>query len=131
MSRQHPWRADNPDAVIVARPTRYGNPFRITSFKETRKSPRWWSVWGWQGARSWLGSERYAREIATEEFRLWIAKTTLHPYDWHQDWIKKHTAIRAALAAGDLAGRDLACWCPLDQPCHADVLLELANHEEA
>jgi len=27
----------------------------------------------------------------------------------------------------NLAGRDLACWCPLDQPCHADVLLELAN----
>ena len=27
----------------------------------------------------------------------------------------------------DLAGRDLACWCKLDQPCHADVLLELAN----
>ncbi|MDY0892993.1 DUF4326 domain-containing protein [Frigoribacterium sp. CFBP9030] len=26
-----------------------------------------------------------------------------------------------------LAGRGLACWCPLDQPCHADVLLELAN----
>jgi hypothetical protein len=27
----------------------------------------------------------------------------------------------------ELAGRDLACWCALDQPCHADVLLELAN----
>jgi hypothetical protein len=26
-----------------------------------------------------------------------------------------------------LAGRDLACWCPLDRPCHADVLLEIAN----
>lgn len=26
-----------------------------------------------------------------------------------------------------LRGRDLACWCPLDQPCHADVLLDLAN----
>jgi hypothetical protein len=26
-----------------------------------------------------------------------------------------------------LRGRDLACWCPLDQPCHADVLLYLAN----
>lgn len=23
--------------------------------------------------------------------------------------------------------KDLACWCPLDQPCHADVLLEIAN----
>lgn len=28
---------------------------------------------------------------------------------------------------GELAGKNLACWCPLDQPCHADVLLELAN----
>lgn len=27
----------------------------------------------------------------------------------------------------ELAGADLACWCRLDQPCHADVLLELAN----
>jgi hypothetical protein len=27
----------------------------------------------------------------------------------------------------DLAGKDLACWCPFDQPCHADVLLEMAN----
>ena len=28
----------------------------------------------------------------------------------------------------ELAGLDLACWCPLDGPCHADVLLEVANH---
>ena len=27
----------------------------------------------------------------------------------------------------ELRGRDLACWCPLDGPCHADVLLERAN----
>jgi Domain of unknown function (DUF4326) len=27
----------------------------------------------------------------------------------------------------DLAGHDLACWCPLDRPCHGDVLLEVAN----
>lgn len=26
-----------------------------------------------------------------------------------------------------LRGKDLGCWCPLDQPCHADVLLEIAN----
>jgi hypothetical protein len=29
----------------------------------------------------------------------------------------------------DLRGKNLACWCPLDQPCHADVLLEIANRE--
>ena len=27
----------------------------------------------------------------------------------------------------ELRGKDLVCWCPLDQPCHADVLLEMAN----
>ena len=26
-----------------------------------------------------------------------------------------------------LRGKDLACWCSLDKPCHADVLLEIAN----
>lgn len=30
-----------------------------------------------------------------------------------------------------LRGKNLACWCPLDEPCHADVLLELANRPEA
>jgi len=30
----------------------------------------------------------------------------------------------------ELRGKDLACWCPLGQPCHADVLLELANRED-
>lgn len=30
-------------------------------------------------------------------------------------------------APKELRGKDLACFCALDQPCHADVLLELAN----
>jgi len=30
-------------------------------------------------------------------------------------------------AQAELRGKDLMCWCPLDQPCHADVLLEIAN----
>jgi len=29
----------------------------------------------------------------------------------------------------ELKGKNLACWCPLDKPCHADVLLELANKD--
>ena len=32
--------------------------------------------------------------------------------------------LRAALR-----GKNLACWCPLDGPCHADLLLEIANAE--
>ena len=25
----------------------------------------------------------------------------------------------------DLKGKDLACWCSLNQPCHADILIEI------
>ena len=28
-----------------------------------------------------------------------------------------------------LRGKNLACWCPLNQTCHADILLRLANDE--
>lgn len=31
--------------------------------------------------------------------------------------------------AAALSGKNLSCWCPLDRPCHADVLLELANQD--
>jgi len=40
--------------------------------------------------------------------------------------IERCTHLSAQIAR-ELRGRDLACWCRLDQPCHADVLLEIAN----
>jgi hypothetical protein len=30
----------------------------------------------------------------------------------------------------DLAGKNLACWCAIGAPCHADVLLDLATPPE-
>lgn len=38
-----------------------------------------------------------------------------------------NTEDRKAFVRERLRGKNLACWCPLDQPCHADVLLEIAN----
>lgn len=28
-----------------------------------------------------------------------------------------------------LKGKNLACWCSLNEPCHADILLKIANNE--
>lgn len=39
-------------------------------------------------------------------------------------WSEPH---QIAYIREQLRGKNLACWCPLDQPCHADVLLEIAN----
>ena len=41
-------------------------------------------------------------------------------------WGRSYDHCKYAVLVG-LVGKDLACWCPLDQPCHADVLLEIAN----
>ena len=49
---------------------------------------------------------------------------------WYRIWLTAQINLRARMGLDFLdriRGRDLACWCPLDQPCHADVLLELAN----
>lgn len=47
-----------------------------------------------------------------------------------QDAVHHFALFHAStLPVHELRGKNLACWCPLDQPCHADVLLELANKE--
>jgi hypothetical protein len=45
-----------------------------------------------------------------------------------EEWRKEHKR-QYRTWIGRLKGKDLVCWCPLDQPCHADVLLRLANEE--
>ena len=37
---------------------------------------------------------------------------------------------RGVLDLSELKGKDLACWCRLDQKCHADILLEMCGGEE-
>ncbi|MFF0720440.1 DUF4326 domain-containing protein [Micromonospora sp. NPDC003816] len=48
----------------------------------------------------------------------------------YRQWLTTRPDLRAA-ARRDLAGRDLACWCPPDSPCHADELLSVANEQPA
>ena len=42
---------------------------------------------------------------------------------WNKDFLKS--------AIAPLRGKNLACWCPIGEPCHADVLLEIANQPDA
>ena len=63
-------------------------------------------------------------EYAVEWFRKWLAGGIVTgPY-------MQRRRARILAEIHTLRGRDLACWCPLDRPCHADVLLELANKSE-
>jgi hypothetical protein len=45
---------------------------------------------------------------------------------------REHLTDRPELLAAariELAGQDLLCWCKPGEPCHADVLLEVANDD--
>ena len=54
-----------------------------------------------------------------------------NPYsveEWGRDEAIRKFRLLSIPNLDELRGKDLACWCPLDKTCHADVLLELANH---
>ena len=109
MTRQRPWRADHPDAVIVDRRTEWGNPFQI----------------GEPGIPD--------AETAVALFRSAII--LCHYLRAHRPERGFGPILSDELGGiptvetiqRELRGKDLACWCPLDAPCHADVLLEIAN----
>lgn len=45
-------------------------------------------------------------------------------------WYREHLTLGSLLrhdVEKELRGKNLACWCPLGEPCHADLLLEIAN----
>src|ERR1700757_426939 len=89
------------NAVYVGRPTKWGNPYKLGDF--VHRGP------------SFSGRDEYLATpgLVVEAYRKWM---------FH--------AQRSEGLITELRGKDLACWCPLDQPCHADVLLELANKSE-
>ena len=62
----------------------------------------------------------YTHEQAVKDFARWLKRDSTAP--WYVLKPPTTKEIRDALR-----GKNLSCWCPLDRPCHADVLLELAN----
>lgn len=108
MTRQTPWRKGNPDAVIVSRPTEFGNPFAVNA---------------WYVEVDGKAEPTRFPQFHPDAIRIPDTATAVHLYRRHI----RQTPGFGQHARRMLAGHDLACWCPVDQPCHADVLLELAN----
>ena len=46
--------------------------------------------------------------------------------DEYRNWLATQPQLREEIRR-ELHGKHLACWCPLDGACHADVMLEVAN----
>lgn len=109
LSRRKGWRKPE-NTVVVARPSKWGNPFSVAE----------------QG-----------RERAVQWFANWLTNTVdaqgryvFGTTDYHGVEASRRPSVEDIRA--ELAGKNLACWCPLPAPgerdiCHAAVLLVIAN----
>ena len=97
LSRAKGWRMPE-NTVKVDRTTRYGNPFKVGDIRITGSAT---------GPIDQAGAAQAFRDLMALNLR------------------KENTKTTAILS--ELRGKNLACWCKLGTPCHADVLLELAN----
>ena len=104
LKRERGWRMPE-NTVKVDRTSKFGNPFT---------------------------ADRYGREQAVALHRLWMTGEMTDEYIMgaFPGLIGKHLVSRRKTMGAllpTLAGKNLACWCSLDGPCHGDTLLELAN----
>lgn len=113
------WRMPE-GAIYVGRGSAYGNPYRVSSFMDAVDQVRVWAVDGPDGES--FGT--YGPEpggFDPPETRARLRAVDLYARNFERGGAVSNVNL------DELRGHDLACWCRLDQPCHADVLLELAN----
>jgi hypothetical protein len=99
LSRAKGWRLPA-NTVVVSRPGKWGNPFVV--------------------GRD--GTQAQCVGLFIQLARGFISFCDTPDVDTQ---MSAHRRIRRSIAS--LRGKNLACWCALDKPCHADVLLHLAN----
>lgn len=93
-----------PNTVCVDRSTHWGNPFPIT--------PKW-------SRREVVFAHKalcHGYFCITQGISTEIQTTYWRYLNEHLEWLR---------------GKNLACFCRLDQECHADILLELANQRRS
>lgn len=112
------WRMPE-GAIYVGRGTKWGNPFKVGEMCQ---------LWHQDCSQSARPGDMYRDYFRVEDrghaTRLFAA--CLDPND------ARYTDMQPGVPTlldirRELVGRDLMCWCSLESPCHADVLLELAR----
>lgn len=108
LSRAKGWRMPT-NTVKVDRTTKWGNPFTVAGAREA----------------GYKGTDDDLKAYSVESFRAWLTSPNWQNY-WQGPQAEK-TRATILECIGDIRGKNLACWCKPGTPCHADVLLELAN----
>ena len=109
------------NTVCVTRGTKWGNPFVLRKLEEPKYEIYCAVV---RNANNF----EFAKTIALEKAGVYFISekecidAILGMYELYLSLITFSTQIKQSLK-----GKNLACFCPLDKPCHADILLQIAN----
>lgn len=116
------WRKPE-GAVYVGRGSRWGNPCT-----QVRMPALDGSEWEREGRLGKASGRHHAFVHPDKSVTSHLVEdaTREQAVAMYRDWLAQRPSL-AEQARQELAGHDLMCWCPLDKPCHADVLLKLAN----
>lgn len=95
-------------AIIVSRSSKWRNPFTVRGALEA----------------GFAKTDADARALAVAAFRDWLIAGENSVW-WFAGGAARHRQMVEHLH--ELAGRDLACDCPPNRPCHGDVLLEICG----
>lgn len=110
LSRARGWRMP-PNTVKVDRSTMWGNPWRATEF--------------------YRPGQNTIEEATAAAVRIFRASVL--GFESNGSFCRPVASIDSAIgriiaeAPVRLRGKNLACWCRPGSPCHAEVLMELAN----
>jgi hypothetical protein len=112
LKRAKGWKMP-PNTVKVTRPGKWGNPYKFDAYLPAHDATGE-PIEHMNAAEERAAvrrAKRRAVECSVSAFRNWI----------------NGLVLIGARDLSELRGKNLACFCALDQPCHADVLLEIAN----
>jgi hypothetical protein len=117
------WRMP-PNTVYVGRPTRWGNSWRIGgNLRDEGCAREEGQPDGWRTCRTPADCVQGFRQFVDwDPSAPWGVGDLVCRGGFDDNVHVNQSSIRRFLA-----GKNLACWCPIDQACHADVLLEIAN----
>ena len=106
------WTAP-PGAVNCTRPGKWGNPFKVGG---------WFKIGNGGNGFAWLQCL-----VDSFEYRQGFTeiKTAQMAVDWYRKYLQHYPPKESDLQ--EIRGKTLMCWCKEGTPCHADVLLEIAN----
>ena len=110
LKRTKGWRMP-PNTAKVTRPGVFGNPFVVTDHLGSSRAVKWF--------RECLERALRGQPYPAAPDGGSLSEEVMMAFD------------RMAEVVRRLKGKNLACWCKPGDPCHADVLLELANREDA